>query len=110
MKLRLFYDAGCGICLWSGDDEAREKYGYPVELEALDLSTETIAFGNHLMAHYNTSLDWNDPGGPSLWTEAEYSAFYISVAQLLSRLRAELGDRFEIVDEETLPRAIDHTR
>ena len=40
MKLRYFLDWG-GDILWAGDDEASDKYGYPVNMELLSISQES---------------------------------------------------------------------
>ncbi len=40
MKLRYFLDWG-GDILWAGDDEASDKYGYPVNMELLPISQES---------------------------------------------------------------------
>lgn len=29
--LRCFFDPGSGICLWANNDEARERFGYPID-------------------------------------------------------------------------------
>lgn len=99
MKLRFFFDPGSSICLWAADDEARLKYQYPIRLEMLPLSIDTVTLGNQLIAKFDTSLDWNDPGNPSPWNEAEYSAFFVLAKHLLTLMRAELGHEFELLDE-----------
>jgi hypothetical protein len=69
MILRYFFDAGSGVCLWAADDEARAAFGYPVELEELDLPRDTIFLGNRLIAIFDESIDWQDPAGASPWSE-----------------------------------------
>ncbi|HOE43498.1 MAG TPA: hypothetical protein PLB25_17990 [Rhodoferax sp.] len=48
MKLRYFFDAGSGVCLWAGDDEVQVRYDYPVGLDILPISeTLRIAGATH---------------------------------------------------------------
>ena len=61
---RYFFDPGSGICLWSDNDEAREKFDYPVELSDLGLSENLLRQAIHLIAWYDTSLDWSYPPTP----------------------------------------------
>lgn len=36
-KLRFFFDAGSGICLWSADERTIEKFDYPVDPSKLPI-------------------------------------------------------------------------
>lgn len=96
---RYFFDAGSGICLWSDNDEAREKFDYPVELSDLGLSENLLRQAIYLIAWYDTSLDWSNPSNPSPWPENESIRFRSASQNLLSMLRQELGSAFEIRDE-----------
>ena len=40
-KLRLAFDPGSGICLWSTNEAARARYGYPVDHSQLPLTENT---------------------------------------------------------------------
>ena len=53
--LRYFFDAGSGICLWSANDEAREKFDYPVQLSDLELPENLLRQAIHVMAWYDTN-------------------------------------------------------
>lgn len=98
-RLRYFFDAGSGICLWSANDAAREKYGYPVAATDLPLSENTWRRLRYLIAWYDTCFDWNYPPDPSPWTEDERIRFCAEAQTMLQRLRQELGADYEIVDE-----------
>ncbi len=102
---RYFFDPGSGICLWSGNDEARERFDYPVELSDLGLSENLLRQAFHLIAWYDTSLDWSYPSNPSPWAESEKTRFHVASQNLLSMLRQELGSEFEIHDESSSPSA-----
>ena len=107
-RLRFFFDYGSGVCLWTANDAARARFGdYPVLLADLPLSPETVRAGEDLLTRYDTSLDWDDPAGPSPWPEEAWPPFHADVRALLARLRRELGPAFEVVDEWT-GRAPDH--
>lgn len=99
MKLRYFFDPGAGICLWAADDEARGQFGYPVELEKLELSKDTIALGNRLISSFDGSINWKDPAGPSPWSEQQRSQFMQESVSFYERLVSELGSEFTVVNE-----------
>ena len=99
-RLRFFFDHGSGVCLWTAGEAARERFGgYPVALGALPLPPATVREGEDLLTRYDTSLDRDDPAGPSPWTDAEFAAFHADARAFLARLRRELGPAFEVVDE-----------
>ncbi len=54
--LKYMYDWGSGICLWSVNDAAREKYDYPIELDSLPLSDN---LKNELENKHIIGLSWN---------------------------------------------------
>lgn len=99
MKLRYFFDAGSGICLWSGDDAAREAYGYPVELENLQLSKDIIALGNDLIKRYDASVNWKHPEVSTAWPESESRVFLEDSKKFYLLLSNELTPQFEVIDE-----------
>lgn len=100
IALRLFFDAGSGVCLWAGNDAARERFGYAVAHEDLPLSVNTKRWLDYLVAWFDTSLDWeNAPARGAYWTEAEEERFRAAVALGLEMARRELGDGFLVRDE-----------
>lgn len=101
--LRFFFDPGSGVCLWSGNDAARERFGYPVESDLLPLSDETREEVERLIARYDESVDWRDPASEGPWTFEEKLQFAGDARRLLERLRRELGEECEIRDEARLP-------
>ena len=96
--LRFFFDYG-GTCLWAANDAARERFGYAVDLAELPISDELRAALVRACERFDTSLNWDDPTGPSPWSEQESAEFRGSADRLLARLREALGSAFEIRDE-----------
>lgn len=99
MKFRYFFDPGSGMCLWAADDETRAVFGYPVELEKLNLPEDTVALGNRLISFFDGSIDWEYPSGPSLWAEEQRSQFLRESLIFYGRLVAELGSEFTVINE-----------
>jgi hypothetical protein len=98
-RLRFFFDTGSGICLWSANDAAREKFDYPVPLEALPLPETIRRRGEFLIAWYDTFMDWELSPQPSRWWPREQHGFNAATQELLALLEEHLGPAFELVDE-----------
>jgi hypothetical protein len=98
-QLRYFFDPGAGICLWSGNDAAEARYGYPIDARSLPLPENTWRRVWYLCSWYDTSIDWNYPPDPSPWDAAERERFNNEAQPMLAQLRKQLGPEFEIVDE-----------
>lgn len=98
-KFRFFFEYGGG-CLWSADANTESKFGYPVRLEKLRLSKETLAKLERLEAQFQTSLNWNYPPDPSPWRQQECNAFNFEVERLVTEVIQELGPDYEIVNEQ----------
>jgi len=103
MRLRFFFDAGSGVCLWAQDEEAKRRFGYPVDLDALDLPRDLYADLARLIADYDATIDWNNPGatpdidaGPTSFGYEPDAPFQDRVRRLLPRLRIALGPRFTV--------------
>lgn len=94
-RLRYFFDVWAGECLWSDNDAALERFGYPVLLEDLGLSDSALQFcRTHIQRLQDEvtreSLGYGIPHDEQLDVDAK--AFLII-------LRRELGTDFEILDE-----------
>ena len=94
-RLRYFFDVWSGDCLWSANDGALERFGYPVFLQDLGLSDETLQLGIMIIERLQ-----NEVAFESLGYEIEpYVQFVDDSSAFLVRLRKELGPGFEILDE-----------
>jgi hypothetical protein len=93
--LRYFFDVWSGDCLWAANDAAHKRFGYPVFLQDLGLSDETLQLGRMIIERLQ-----NDVAFESLGYEIEpYVQFADDSSAFLVRLREELGPSFEILDE-----------
>ncbi len=103
MRLRFFFDAGSGVCLWAQDDAAKLRFGYPVETSMLDLPADLRRDIEQLVSDYDAAFNWDDPaavsddGGSRTKFGYEDNAPLIArVRELLPRLRSALGPAFTI--------------
>lgn len=93
--VRLMFEWGGG-CLWCGNDAARDAFGVgPIE-DRLPLPDDVRRRLDELSAWHDTSLDWNDPAAPGPWPPEEFREFDQAAAEVLARIRAELGADFWI--------------
>jgi pyruvate-formate lyase-activating enzyme len=102
--LRFFFDGCTGDCLWSHNDAAIEKYGYPVSLDDLCLSEKTIAMAEKIMDR-ECLMSQKTPDVCGVYYEfsaEEETAHRKDVDALLRIIRDELGPDFEIRDEVQL--------
>ncbi len=99
-RLRFFFDAGSGVCLWSGNAAARGRYGIAIAPAQLPLPEATQQEMTRLIAWYDTSLDWEHPTGPTPWSPAERAQFEAAARALLAQLREQLGPTFVVVAKE----------
>jgi hypothetical protein len=101
--LRFFFDAGSGVCLWSGNKAAEERFDYPVETARLNLPPDLAADLEQLITDYDADFPWDDPGtrDPARleYLRANEEGLYARVDALLPRLREALGPEFEILDQ-----------
>ncbi len=97
-RLRFFFDPGSGVCLWADNEAAREAFGYPVPSGELPVEPETEARVERLIAWFDESIDWDDPGTAWPWTDEEQARFDAEAQAVLALLRQELGPEYEIDD------------
>lgn len=99
MLLRLFFDAGSGVLLWAYDAEAKARFGYPVEVEMLDVSPELRAEIEQLVTDYDDTFLWDDPASGkavepdrTMFGYEDNPPFKDRIRALLPKLRAALPD------------------
>ncbi len=96
--LKYLFDSGSGVCLWSTNAAANERFDYPVLTERLPLPDDVRERVERMIDWYDTGLDWDDPAGPSPWTDEEQARFNAEARAVLAILRAHLAPDFEIED------------
>lgn len=97
-KIRLWFDFG-GFCLWSMNDKAKERYGYAIELQKLQLSNQLKIELKELQEEYETYLDMSDPMAPTSWSEEKKRKFLERATEVAQELQKGLGVDFEILNE-----------
>jgi hypothetical protein len=96
--VRLLFEWGGG-CLWCGNDAARQAFGVGSIEDKLPLSE---ALRHHLVdmsAWHDRSLNWEYPRDPGPWSAEEYEQFAQAANEVLTVIRIELGEDFEVVYE-----------
>lgn len=96
-SLRLFLDAGAGVCLWSRDEATKARFGYAVETQELGLPADVLEDVFRLIADYDQGFNWNDP---AVADDASAEAWRERIAGLLPRLRAALGPDFTVEGDQ----------
>lgn len=100
IRIRVFFDAGSGICFWAGNDTARALHqGYSILPNELPIPVELQSLIESLIERYDASMDWDYPPDPTPWTEAECHDFNKSAQDMIAQLTAELSVDYEIVNE-----------
>jgi hypothetical protein len=97
-KIRLFFEWGGGV-LWCGNEAARQRFDVGSVDDELPLSNEIRNRLHGMSAWHDTALNWNNPAGPSPWSEADDARFTEAVARLADDIRQELGPDYEIINE-----------
>lgn len=98
-RVRFFFDAGSGCCMWSANAAARRQLStYEINLSALPLPKTLQDEGEALIERQYTSIDWNDPYNGNPWTAEEDAAFKADVDDWLARVRLALDGKVVIDD------------
>ena len=99
MLLRMFFDAGSGVLLWAYDDEAKARFGYPVEAEMLDVSPELRSEIDQLVKDYDDTFPWDDPASGEavapdriMFGYEDNPPFKDRIRALLPKLRAAMPE------------------
>ena len=96
-KLKFMFDWGSGICLWSTNRAAEEKFGdYPVSTDKLPVSQKLKDKMEYLIKKHDEALNWNDPSGDLLWDKTQIQEFKTAAEKVYRTLCDELGDDYEI--------------
>lgn len=96
--LKYWFEHG-GTCLWSANENAREKYNYPISNETLPISKDLVEELYDLEEIYQGCLDWYDPSKTNSWTYDISQEFKERATNAYNRLVLELGEDFEVINE-----------
>jgi hypothetical protein len=97
-KFRYFFDAGSGVCLWSGNAAARKRFGYAVQTDELFTNASLLTEAARLIDWFDQSIQWADPGSGSLWTQGEEVSFQKAALDLHGLLTSQCGANVEIIN------------
>lgn len=96
--IRFWFEHG-GICLWSVNEKARDRYDCAIETSELPISLELVARLDELEDEYHSYLDWDYPPNPSPWTEEHKQDFVKRATEVYEILCRELGNEYEIIND-----------
>ena len=98
-KLKYMFDLGSGVCLWATNESALKRFGdYPIETELLPVSDDLKERLYQVIACYDESIDWNDPGAGSTWSLQEEESFVKMANSVYESLCDELGPDFDVLN------------
>jgi hypothetical protein len=91
-KMRFFCDYG-GFCLWQNG---------ALDVKSLKLSEELEKQLIELNNFFEESLNWKNPLAESPWSDEDWERFFVKTDVIFSNLVGEIGDTYEIVNENRL--------
>lgn len=86
-------------CLWSACDSAYEKFGVNIKYEHINLSKTLIMELEQFDSKIMELVDWNNPGGNCPLSYQERQNIWEQGQVLIGKIRSELGDDIEVIDE-----------
>lgn len=96
--LKYWFEHG-GTCLWSINNDAKNKFDYAIDNEKLPISKALVDELYELEAEYHNYLNWDYPPSPSPWTLKQKNDFKNRANVTYLKLLLELGSDFEIINE-----------
>ena len=96
-KLRFFFDNG--ILLWSANENAREKYNYPIDAKLLPISDSLKNEIGSMIDWYDSSTNQEYPPDSPIWKEEECQKFNNAKKILCKKIVQELGTDYLVIDE-----------
>lgn len=91
------FDWNSGTCVWSINDKANDRYGYPVRIDDLPISQELKDNLETVIEKHDEALNWSDPAGDLLWNQEQIEQFKQVAVNLYNRLCNELDTDYKIV-------------
>lgn len=96
-KLKFMFDWGSGVCLWSANEAAENKFGdYPIACSDIPISQSLREKLEALIDKHDEAFNWNDPAGDLLWDDKQVTEFLTEARNLHMTLCEELPDDYDI--------------
>ena len=95
-EMKFMFDWGSGSCVWTTNEEAEKKYGYPVQTKNLPISNELKTKLEMLIEKHDEALDWDCPQNDLLWSDEQISLFENEAIEAYYKLCDELGHDYKI--------------
>lgn len=96
--LRYWFEHG-GTCLWAVNDNAKNKFNYPIDNDKLPISKDLTEELYTLEEEYHGYLHWDYPPNPSPWTLEQKHDFKNCANMSYFKLLSELGSDFEVIND-----------
>lgn len=101
--IKFMFDWGSGVCLWSTNKAAKEKFeNYPILTSKLQISKELKNELDYLTALHDEALNWDNPSGDLLWDDQKVNDFLEYAKRVYHQLVIELGSDYQIEFIESL--------
>ena len=97
-ELKFWFEHG-GFCVWAKNEIARNKFGYAISNKDMPISEELKNELETLEIRYAGCLDWDCPSNPSPWSNDEKESFRLEANKVYIRLKNELGNDFNIIND-----------
>ena len=96
VALNFWFEWSVGTPLWPQNDAAYTRFGVgPIALKRLPLSDATRQWAQTVCDWHDDALNWDDPGGPSLWRQSECDHFNGEAQRLYETIAWELSEATE---------------
>lgn len=85
---------------WAMDDESKQKFGYNVGLNSLNLDENTVIRVKSITELFWQRLNPIYPGFPSLWSGRMHVFFQMFLKQVYSEIENTLRPKYKLVNDE----------
>lgn len=95
-EIRFWFDFG-GVCLWGINVKAKNKYGYAIDINDLNLSDSIKSELLKLQVEYSSYLDLTNPLEPSTWDFERKKQFLNNSKIVFDKMQYELGSDYKLI-------------
>ena len=90
------FDWGSGVCLWSTNDLAINRYGFAVNSSDLPITNSLKDELDYLIVWHDEALNWDEPNSDLLWNNEQIREFLEVAKKAYSSLCKQLGPDYDI--------------